>query len=61
MVILIPIVVMLVVALGCYVYCVLILNGESDFYAIFDSVMAVTTLVLVVVWVYIFAEGLGII
>ena len=61
MVILIPIVVMLAVALGCYVYCTLILNGESDFYAIFDSVMAVTTLVLVVVWVYIFAVGLGII
>ena len=60
MVVLIPIVVLLAVVLGCYVYGVLILNGESDFYAIFDSVMAVTTLVLVVVWGYILAVGLGI-
>lgn len=61
MIILIPILVMLAVALGCYVYCTRVLDGDSDFYAIFDSVMAVTTLVLVVVWVYIFTVGLEII
>lgn len=61
MLVLIPIVVILAVALGCYVYSVLILNGVSDFYAIFDTVMAVTTLLLVVVWVYILAVGLEII
>lgn len=61
MIILIPIVVILAIVLGSYVYSSRILNGESDFHAIFESVMAVTTLVLVVVWVYILAVGLEII
>lgn len=61
MLVLIPIVVILAIVLGSYVYSSRILDGESDFQAIFESVTAVTTLVLVVVWVYILAVGLEII
>lgn len=61
MLVLIPIVVILAIVLWSYVFCTRILNGESDFQAIFESVLVVTTLVLVVVWVYILAVGLKII
>ena len=56
MVIWVSVAVFLAVAVGFMLYDSLVLGGVSDGYALFDSVMAVVTVLLLVGWVYVLCD-----
>lgn len=56
MVIWVSVAVFLAVAVGFMFYDSLVLGGVSDGYALFDSVMAVVTVLLLVGWAYVLCD-----
>ena len=56
MVIWVSVAVFLAVAVGFMLYDSLVLGGVSDGYALFDSVMAVVTVLLLVGWAYVLCD-----